>query len=113
MLYNPYARIRELEHQLERAELSRVRAEDEARLYHSQLVAAQEEAQKAWALFVQKTEKVEDWMAGLMRQPPLHNQAPVEPRPQPQPIVRPVAHGARLEQKLTEQYEHDLGITPN
>lgn len=113
-MINPYSRIRELERDLMVAAEGRVRAEDENRLLHAQLATAREEATKAWALLNAKSEKIEDWMAGLMRQPAIHSNVPFDPKPAPPPTRRPMYHGAQLEQmaenEMLEQMERELGI---
>jgi len=49
-------------------------------------------------------------MAKLMRQAPVNSAGQVEPVQQPQPIRRPMSHGAMLENQQMEQYEKELGI---
>lgn len=114
-MINPYSRIRELERDLMIAAEGRVRAEDENRLLHAQLAAARTEAAEAWKALNAKSEKIEDWMAALMRQPPIHSNAPFDPKPAPPPTRRPMSHGAQLEalaeQQMVEQYERELGIS--
>jgi len=112
---NPYSRIRELERDLMIAAEGRVRAEDENRLLHAQLAAARTEAAEAWKALNAKSEKIEDWMAALMRQPPIHSNAPFDPKPAPPPTRRPMNHGAQLEalaeQAMLADLERDLGIS--
>lgn len=114
-MINPYSRIRELERDLMVAAEARVRSEDENRLLHSQVAAARTEAAEAWKALNAKSEKIEDWMAALMRQPPIHSSAPFDPKPAPPPTRRPMNHGAQLEalaeQAMVEQMERELGIS--
>ena len=114
-MINPYSRIRELERDLMVAAEARVRTEDENRLLHAQLAAARDEAASAWKALNAKSEKFEDWMAALMRQPPIHSNAPYEPKPAPPPTRRPVSQGAQLEMQaeaaLLAELERDLGIS--
>jgi hypothetical protein len=111
---NPYRRIRELESQLAVTAEARVRAEDDNRLLRAQLTAAREESTEAWKALNAKSEKIEDWMAALMRQPPIHSSTPFDPKPAPPPTPRPMNHGAQLEARAEEemlrQLERDLGI---
>ena len=113
-MINPYRRIRELESQLTVTAEARVRSEDDNRLLRAQLTAAREEAAEAWKALNAKSEKIEDWMAALMRQPPIHSNAPFDPKPAPPPTRRPVNHGAQLEaqaeQAMLDQMERELGI---
>ena len=113
-MINPYSRIRELERDLMVAAEGRVRAEDENRLLHAQLTAARSEAAEAWKALNAKSEKIEDWMAALMRQPPIHSNVPFDPKPAPPPTRRPMNHGAQLEalaeEAMLEQMERELGI---
>lgn len=109
-MLNPYARIRELERELYEANLARVKAEDDCRLYHSQLVAATESEAATRKSAEAKSERFEDWMAALMRQPPIHGASTFEPKPAPEPTRKQVRHGAVLESQRLEEYEKELGI---
>lgn len=113
-MINPYRRIRELERDLMVAAEARVRSEDDNRLLRAQLTTAREEAAEAWKALNAKSEKIEDWMAALMRQPPIHSSVPFDPKPAPPPTRRPINHGAQLEQMaedaMLEQMERELGI---
>ncbi len=97
-MLNPYAAIRQLERELEHAQLARVKAEDESRLYHAQLVAARESESQAR----------KDWM-DLIAKLPLF-QPPPERQPLPAPMRRPIQHAADIEKIKMADYERDLGI---
>ena len=115
-MLNPFRRIRELEAELTLAAEARVRAEDEARLCRAQMQTARENEATAWKALNAKSEKIEDWMAALMRQPPIHSTEKFDPKPPPPPTRRPVRHGAMLEEEalraMYSQAESELGI-PN
>lgn len=99
---NPFTRIRELKSELYTAQLGRVKAEDDARLYHAQLVTARESESSAR----------KDWME-LIAKLPLF-QAPFASPPPPPPSRKPVQHGAQIEKEMLAQYEKELGVdSPN
>lgn len=95
---NPYSRIRELESELYAAQLGRVKAEDDARLYHTQLVTARESESSAR----------KDWM-DLIAKLPLF-QSPQDRPVMPPPIRRQVLQGADIEKQMIAQFEGELGI---
>lgn len=113
-MINPWSRIRELERELEVANLARVKAEDDVRVAHAALVVARESESKALNLVIAKSERLEDWMAThLMGRAPIHGAAFEKPKP-PAPVRRPVSHGAALEAQETaaaiELLEKELKI---
>ena len=102
---NPFRRIRELERQVEIAELARVKAEDENRVLYAQRDCARESEAQAR----------KDCMDLIARM----YQCPSQERPAaPPPVRRPTLHGAALEKAAYLQYamdaEKELGIdAPN
>lgn len=114
-MINPYARIRELEREVEIAVAGRIKAEDENRTLYAQMTAAREAEKYAMVLLIEKSNKIEDWMASLMGKPPINSNTYEKPKP-PDPIRRPVQHGAMLEHQqmmaAMAEIERELSIDP-
>lgn len=114
-MINPYARIRQLEAELTIAVAAKIRLEDDNRAMHAQLVEAREAESKALQMVIDKSDRVQDWMASLMGKPPVNGTKYEKPEP-PAPARRPLRHGAVLEQQamvdMMSQLEREMGIEP-
>jgi len=107
-MLNPYARIRELEAQVERAETERLQACDELRRVQAMLDIAVQSERDARRDFKEHAERVEDWMAALMRQPGIHSRVPAVPAAMPKPSSSPRMQGAEMERKQLDKLEEQF-----
>lgn len=102
MIYNPWTKIRQLEAALLASESARLKLEDDNRMMYADM-------RESRALYVQQSERTQDWMAGLLNKPSIHGND--KPKPAPvEPVRRPITQGSDLERMYMEETERTLGI---